>query len=55
MIVQGGFGGSLSKIDIKIRIAHEGEVNRARIMPQNNVSACAVLDSFHSSLFCVMV
>jgi hypothetical protein len=34
----GGFGGSLTKIDIKIRMAHDGEVNRARIMPQNNVS-----------------
>lgn len=32
----GGFGGDLSKIDIKIRITHEGEVNRARAMPQNN-------------------
>lgn len=25
----------MSKIDIKIKIAHEGEVNRARVMPQN--------------------
>lgn len=32
----GGFGGSLSKIDIKIKITHEGEVNRARAMPQNS-------------------
>ncbi len=32
----GGFGGELSKIDIKIRMAHDGEVNRARIMPQNS-------------------
>lgn len=31
----GGFGGVLNKIDIKIRIIHEGEVNRARYMPQN--------------------
>jgi histone-binding protein RBBP4 len=34
----GGFGGTLSKIDVKIKIIHEGEVNRARYMPQNNVS-----------------
>lgn len=34
---QGGFGGTLSKIDIKIKITHEGEVNRARYMPQNPV------------------
>jgi hypothetical protein len=34
---QGGFGGVLSKIDIKIKIAHDGEVNRARVMPQNKV------------------
>jgi histone-binding protein RBBP4 len=34
----GGFGGTLSKIDIKIKINHEGEVNRARYMPQNTVS-----------------
>lgn len=27
----------MSKIDIKIRITHEGEVNRARYMPQNSV------------------
>jgi hypothetical protein len=27
----------LSKIDIKIKIAHDGEVNRARVMPQNKV------------------
>ena len=37
IILQGGFGGTLSKIDIKIKMAHDGEVNRARIMPQNNV------------------
>ena len=34
---KGGFGGTLSKIDIKIKISHEGEVNRARVMPQNQV------------------
>lgn len=32
----GGFGGTLSKIDIKIKITHEGEVHRARYMPQNH-------------------
>ena len=31
----GGFGGTLNKIDIKVSITHEGEVNRARYMPQN--------------------
>mmetsp|Transcript_9888 Transcript_9888/g.10392 ORF Transcript_9888/g.10392 Transcript_9888/m.10392 type:complete len:445 (+) Transcript_9888:21-1355(+) len=31
----GGFGGVLNKIEVKIKIAHEGEVNRARVMPQN--------------------
>lgn len=30
----GGFGGVLSKIDIKIKMIHDGEVNKARIMPQ---------------------
>lgn len=35
---QGGFGGTLNKVDIKIKITHEGEVNRARVMPQNTVS-----------------
>jgi len=37
IIMKGGFGGTLSKIDIKIRINHEGEVNKARVMPQNKV------------------
>jgi histone-binding protein RBBP4 len=31
----GGFGGTHTKIDVRIKIAHEGEVNRARYMPQN--------------------
>jgi len=31
----GGFGSVSGKIDIEIRINHEGEVNRARYMPQN--------------------
>ena len=35
---QGGFGGTMNKVDIKIKITHEGEVNRARVMPQNTVS-----------------
>jgi histone-binding protein RBBP4 len=33
--VGGFFGSMLSKIDVKVKIAHEGEVNRARVMPQN--------------------
>ncbi|VEL22015.1 unnamed protein product, partial [Protopolystoma xenopodis] len=31
----GGFGAVTGKIDINIKINHEGEVNRARYMPQN--------------------
>jgi hypothetical protein len=31
----GGFGNITGKIDVEIRINHEGEVNRARYMPQN--------------------
>lgn len=31
----GGFGSVSGKIDIEIKINHEGEVNRARFMPQN--------------------
>ena len=31
----GGFGSVNGKIEIEIRINHEGEVNRARYMPQN--------------------
>ncbi len=31
----GNFGASTSKLEITQRIAHEGEVNRARYMPQN--------------------
>ena len=31
----GGFGSVSGKINIDIRINHEGEVNRARYMPQN--------------------
>ena len=32
----GGFGGTLHKIETKIKIAHDGEVNRARICPKNS-------------------
>eukprot|EP01136_Pigoraptor_vietnamica_P017407 Opistho-1_new@62512 len=32
----GGFGGASGRIKIKIRINHDGEVNRARYMPQNH-------------------
>jgi hypothetical protein len=35
--MQGGFGGAMNKIDIKIKITHEGEVNRARYMPKEPV------------------
>lgn len=31
----GGFGSVASKLEVDIRINHEGEVNRARYMPQN--------------------
>lgn len=31
----GGFGSVSGKIEIEIKIKHEGEVNRARYMPQN--------------------
>lgn len=47
----GGFGGTLSKIEVKVRMAHEGEVNRARVMPQNNF----MIGTFCSSLICVRV
>eukprot|EP00937_MAST-01D_sp_MAST-1D-sp2_P000179 g179.t1 len=30
----GGFGGVSAKVDIKVKIPHDGEVNRARHMPQ---------------------
>jgi histone-binding protein RBBP4 len=32
----GGFGGVRGRVDIKIKINHDGEVNRARYMPQNS-------------------
>ena len=38
IFVKGGFGGVMNKIDIKIKIVHEGEAHRARAMPQNQVS-----------------
>jgi WD40 repeat protein len=31
----GGYGGVQAKVEIKVKINHEGEVNRARYMPQN--------------------
>ena len=31
----GGFGGVAARVDVKIKINHDGEVNRARYMPQN--------------------
>ena len=33
----GGFGSITGKIDVEIRMNHDGEVNRARYMPQNPV------------------
>ncbi|EFO25042.2 histone-binding protein RBBP4, partial [Loa loa] len=33
----GGFGSITGKIDVEIKMNHEGEVNRARYMPQNPV------------------
>lgn len=35
IIEYGGFGSVSGKIEIEIKINHEGEVNRARYMPQN--------------------
>lgn len=32
----GGYGGTLAKIGEKVKMTHEGEVNRARVMPQNS-------------------
>lgn len=31
----GGFGGTLNKVEVKVRINHDGDVHRARSMPQN--------------------
>lgn len=31
----GGFGGVSGKVEVRIRINHDGEVNRARYMPSN--------------------
>ena len=31
----GGYGGTVAKVDIKIKMAHDGEVNRARVNPSN--------------------
>jgi len=41
----GGFGhanSNVGKIEIKMKIKHEGEVNRARYMPQNVSELCRV-------------
>jgi histone-binding protein RBBP4 len=55
----GSYGGSIAKIDIKVKMAHDGEVNRARVNPQNSfqiatkspLSTVFVFDySKHSSL-----
>ena len=35
LVEVGGFGGVSGKVEIQIRINHEGEINRARVMPQN--------------------
>ena len=42
----GGFGSVSGKIEIEIKINHEGEVNRARYMPQN---ACVIATKTPSS------
>ncbi|EDW26671.1 GL21279 [Drosophila persimilis] len=42
----GGFGSVCGKIEIEIKINHEGEVNRARYMPQN---ACVIATKTPSS------
>ncbi|KAJ1398054.1 histone-binding protein RBBP4 or subunit C of CAF1 complex-domain-containing protein, partial [Ochromonadaceae sp. CCMP2298] len=36
MIGESGFGCALSRMEITKKIRHEGEVNRARAMPQNS-------------------
>uniref|UniRef100_A0A183DXQ7 WD_REPEATS_REGION domain-containing protein n=1 Tax=Gongylonema pulchrum TaxID=637853 RepID=A0A183DXQ7_9BILA len=33
----GGFGSGMGKIDVEIKMNHDGEVNRARCMPQNPI------------------
>lgn len=48
----GGFGhahSTVGKIEIKMKVQHEGEVNRARYMPQN-VSVC-VRQTFRHSVY----
>lgn len=46
----GGFGGTLSKVAIKVKINHEGDVHRARYMPQNPVSSAVLAALIHSSI-----
>ena len=36
LLEYGGFGLFNAKIDVELKISHEGEVNRARYMPQNH-------------------
>jgi hypothetical protein len=36
-LLKASYGGLLNKIQVKTRICHDGEVHRARSMPQNNV------------------
>ena len=50
LILQGGFGGVLSKIDVKIKINHDGEVNRARVMPQNQVEILTLQSCYFAVL-----
>eukprot|EP00606_Chrysophyceae_sp_TOSAG23-5_P000618 GSChrysophyteH2.ASY1.ANO1.1501.1 assembled CDS len=33
----GSYGGSVAKVDVKVKMIHDGEVNRARINPHNTV------------------
>ncbi|RYG66363.1 hypothetical protein EON64_09950 [archaeon] len=33
----GGYGGTLNKVSIKVKVSHDGDVHRARYMPQNSV------------------
>ena len=44
----GGFGSVSGKLEIEIKINHEGEVNRARYMPQN---PCIIATRLHPVMF----
>lgn len=62
----GGFGSITGKIDVEIKMNHEGEVNRARYMPQNPVLLATkspsseardflhIISFFSISVFCVV-